>query len=133
MRSAVLFLRLQCLAGDFPMKRKSRRRSGQEGLLKDSCEICDFSNPDALNVHHIIPRCDPRCTNNNENLAIVCHSCHDLIHAGHITIIGVYASTGGRKLMWFREGEDPPIDKEFWLVKENPLVLRKKGSHGPKN
>lgn len=105
---------------------KSRRKHGQPKLQKDRCEICAFNTPAALNVHHIIPRCDPRCTNDNNNLAIVCHTCHDLIHAGEITIIGVYSSTGGRKLLWFREGEDPPFEKEFWLIKENPLILRKK-------
>ena len=105
---------------------KSRRMHGQVKLLKECCEICSFDKSAALNVHHIIPRCDPRCTNNNNNLAIVCHSCHDLIHAGEITIIGVYSSSAGRKLMWFRQGEDPPFEKEFWLVKDNPLVLRNK-------
>jgi hypothetical protein len=105
---------------------KSRRKHGQPKLHKDRCEICAFDIPAALNVHHIIPRCDPRCTNDNNNLAIVCHTCHDLIHAGEITIIGVYSSTGGRKLLWFREGEDPPLEKEFWLIKENPLVSRKR-------
>lgn len=104
---------------------KHRRKHGQPKLLKDKCEICEYAHEAALNIHHIIPRCDPRCTNNNNNLAIVCHSCHDLIHAGEITIIGVYSSTGGRRLMWFKQGEEPPLEKEFWLVKENPYVLRK--------
>jgi hypothetical protein len=105
---------------------KSRRRHGQDKLFKDRCEICGYDQSAALNVHHIIPRCDPRCTNNNENLAVLCHSCHDLVHAGEITIIGVYSSTVGRKLFWFRKGETPPFEKEFWLIKENPLVIRGK-------
>ena len=104
---------------------KHRRKHGQPKLLKDKCEICGYARAAALNIHHIIPRCDPRCTNNNNNLAIVCHSCHDLIHAGEITIIGVYSSSAGRKLMWFKQGEEPPLEKEFWLIKENPHVLRK--------
>jgi hypothetical protein len=58
----------------------------------------------------------------------VCHTCHDLIHAGEIVIIGVYDSTFGRKLMWFKEGQEPPIERQFWKVKENPLVLRRKPS-----
>ena len=102
-----------------------RRRYGQPRLSKDRCEICGFDRSAALNFHHIIPRRDPRCTNDNHNLAIVCHTCHDLIHAGEITIIGVYSSTGGRKLMWFRDGQDPPLEKEFWHVRDNPLVIRK--------
>lgn len=104
---------------------RSRRRRKQERLLKDACEVCSYDKSAALNIHHIIPRCDSRCTNNNENLAILCHSCHDLVHAGEITIIGVYASTGGRKLMWFRRGEEPPVTKNFWLIKDNPLVVRR--------
>lgn len=104
---------------------KSRRRYGQEKLQKGRCEVCLYDQMAALNIHHIIPRCDPRCTNNNENLAVLCHSCHDLVHAGEITIIGVYASTGGRKLMWFRRGEEPPVPKNFWLIKDNPFVVRR--------
>ena len=105
-------------------KRRDRR---QPKLIKEACEICGDVRTAALNIHHIIPRCDPRCTNNNNNLAIVCHTCHDLIHAGEITIIGVYQSTAGRKLMWFKQGDRPPIPEEFWLIKENPLVLRRSG------
>lgn len=104
---------------------KHKRHRGQDKLLKRCCEICGYNNPSALNVHHIIPRCDPRCTNNNYNLSIVCHICHDLIHAGEITIIGVYDSTNGRKLMWFKEGQEPPLEKEFWKIKDNPLVITK--------
>jgi len=105
---------------------KQRRTHGQPKLAKERCEICGYDKRAALNIHHIIPKRDPRCTNNNNNLAIVCHSCHDLIHEGEITIIGVYSSTGGRKLMWFKQDEEPPLEREFWLIKENPLVLRRK-------
>ena len=103
----------------------TRRNRNQPKLSKDRCEICNYDRSAAINFHHIIPRCDPRCTNDNYNLAVVCHSCHDLIHAGEITIIGVYYTTAGRKLMWFKDGEEPPLEKEFWRVKNNPLVLRK--------
>ena len=101
-----------------------RRRSGQEKLIKKCCEVCGYDAQPALNIHHIIPGCDPRCNNDNYNLSILCHSCHDLVHAGEITIIGVYDSTAGRKLMWFKRGDEPPLEKEDWKVKENPLVLR---------
>lgn len=103
---------------------KARRKPGQEKLTKDKCEIC--GGKEALHIHHIIPQCDPRCTNDNSNLVIVCATDHSLIHEGIITIIGVYKTTGGRKLMWFRHGEEPPLEKEYWLIKENPLVIRKK-------
>lgn len=76
-----------------------------------------------LHTHHIIPRRDARCTNNPGNLACLCSNCHNAVHAGEITIIGVYSGTMGRKLMWFREGEEPPLPKEYWLIKDNPLVI----------
>jgi hypothetical protein len=104
-----------------------RRKRGQPKLLKDRCEVCGFDNPGALNVHHIIPRCDPRCSNNNDNLSVLCHTCHDLVHVGDIILLGVYPSTanGGRTLMWHRRGEVPPLDVEDWRVKDNPLVIRR--------
>ena len=110
----------------------SRRKSGIPRLEKKVCEICGFDKPAALNLHHIIPRCDPRSTNNNSNLAVVCHVCHDLIHASpaEITIIGVYSSTAGRQLMFYH-GSEPPKDflaKEYWKIKpeDNPLLARSK-------
>lgn len=105
--------------------KKQRRVRGQPKLLKETCEVCGFDQEAALNIHHIIPRCDPRCTNDNYNLGVLCHTCHDLVHAGEITIIGVYGSSAERKLMWFRSGEQPPLEKEFWKVQDNPMVLRK--------
>lgn len=106
-----------------------KRRIKQPKLYKKSCEVCGYEKIAALNIHHIIPKCDSRCSNDNYNLAIVCHSCHDLIHAGEITIIGVYSTSSGRKLLWFKEGEEPPLERDFWLVKENPLVIRHKTSN----
>lgn len=105
---------------------KLRRHRNQPKLFKEACEICGYNNEAALNIHHIIPRCDSRCSNNNYNLSVVCHTCHDLIHAGQITIIGVYDSTNGRKLMFFKQGEEPPLEKQYWKVKDNPLILRRK-------
>lgn len=111
---------------------KQRRKAGQEKLIKDKCEICGFNKSAALNLHHIIPQCDPRSTNDNNNLAVLCHSCHDLVHASppEITIVGVYSSTAGRKL-FFYYGDSPPPDflpREFWKIKpeENLLLARGK-------
>ena len=106
--------------------KKTRRHRGQKKLTKEACEVCGDDRIAALNIHHIIPRCDPRCTNNNYNLSVVCHTCHDLIHAGEITVIGVYDSTNGRKLMWFKAGEEPPLERKFWIVKDNPFVVRRR-------
>jgi hypothetical protein len=43
-----------------------------------------------------------------------------------LIIVGLYQSTDGWKLMWFKKGEKPPIEKDFWLIKQNPLILRRK-------
>lgn len=106
------------------MQRK--KRTG-EVLEKTSCEICKYNNPAALHIHHIIPRADERCTNNLNNLSVLCAVCHNLVHVGDITIIGVYNGTSGRNLMFYRKGEEPPLERKYWkiLPEDNPLVLRK--------
>lgn len=90
---------------------------------KICCEICGLTKKSILHRHHIIPRSDSRSTNSDNNLAILCPNCHSNVHAGDITIIGLYKTTGGLQLMWFKKGEDPPLPKEHWRVKENPLVI----------
>ena len=92
-------------------------------LVKIKCEICDLADKKILHYHHIIPQCDAMCHNGKNNISILCPNCHSSVHAGDIIIIGVYPSSDGRCLMWFKKGEEPPISKEFWLVKDNPLVL----------
>lgn len=90
---------------------------------KVKCEICGNKDKSILHKHHIIPRIDPRSTNKNENLALICPNCHTLVHLGEIIIIGVYKSTAGVNLVWFKKGDEPPIPKDFWIVKDNPLVI----------
>lgn len=94
--------------------------------IKVFCEVCGERNKKILNRHHIIPQCDERCTNKDKNIAILCPNCHGMVHEGEIIIIGVYESTAGLKLLWFKEGEEPPLPEEFWLIKQNDLVLRRK-------
>lgn len=77
---------------------------------KEKCEICDDSRSEVLDYHHIIPRSDPRCTDDIHNLAIICATCHRAVHAGLFIIEGVYMTTGGRRLFWYRPGED-------WVVR----------------
>lgn len=82
----------------------------RSGLIKmknksSQCEICSLANKDALHVHHIIPRCDPRCTNLAHNLVTVCASCHQLIHKSAIICEGWFFTTAGRKFFWHRSGE----------------------------
>lgn len=99
-----------------------RRHRGQPKLEKVKCEICGLKEPKALEEHHIIPRHDPRSHNNNGNLAVICGSCHNLVHTGEVRILGVYQSTGGRIVLWHRKDEEPPLKEEFWLVKDNDNV-----------
>ena len=90
------------------------------------CEICK-TKISVLHKHHIIPRCDSRCTNRNYNIAILCPNCHAKVHTGELIIIGVYESTSKGTLVWFKKGDEPPFEKEFWLIKDNPLVTTLKG------
>jgi len=99
-----------------------RRVRGQPKLKKEKCEICGLAEPGALEAHHVIPQNDPRSHNNNGNLAILCGSCHNLIHTGEIVILGIYQSTGGRVVMHHRKNEKPPLEAEFWLIKKNDNV-----------
>jgi len=99
-----------------------RRVRGQPKLKKVKCEMCGLEEPKALEAHHIIPRHDPRTSNINGNLAIICGSCHNLVHTGEAIILGVYKSTGGRIVIWHRKDEKPPLEEEFWLVKDNDNV-----------
>ena len=46
-----------------------RKQHNGHTLVKKSCEICGFNNPDNLHIHHIIPRTDKRSSNNLNNLA----------------------------------------------------------------
>lgn len=92
---------------------------------KEKCEICGIKKKNVLHLHHIIPRMDPRSTNLPGNLAVLCSNCHNEVHSGDITIIGVYQTTEGRKLMWFKKDQKPPLPEEFWLIKENPYVIMK--------
>ena len=90
------------------------------------CEICKKNFP-VLHKHHIIPRCDDRCTNRNYNIAILCPNCHAQVHTGEFIIIGFYESTSGGTLVWFKKGEQPPLEEDLWLVKNNVLVTTLKG------
>jgi hypothetical protein len=44
------------------------------------------------------------------------------VHTGEFVIIGIYQTTGGQELLWFKKGKEPPLPQEFWRVKDNPLV-----------
>lgn len=94
---------------------------------KVKCEICGLRNKTILHRHHIIPRVDPRSTNSDNNLAILCPTDHALVHSGEIIIIGIYQTTDGMEPIWFKKGEEPPFPEEFWQVKNNSLVITLNG------
>lgn len=79
--------------------------STKRKLFIEHCEICGFSDKRAIQAHHIIPRTDPNCTNEESNLAYVCANCHNLIHAHEIIIEGRYLTTDGPKLFWHHQNE----------------------------
>jgi 5-methylcytosine-specific restriction endonuclease McrA len=60
---------------------------------KVSCEICECQVKATLHWHHIIPRTDPKCTDDWKNVVVVCSNCHNKIHADIIKIFGIYDST----------------------------------------
>lgn len=77
-------------------------------LQKDHCEIegCNMNDPSALHFHHIIFKTDGG-NNNPANIAIICASHHNLLHAGKLKILGVFPSTNksGRTLVYEINGK----------------------------
>jgi thiamine kinase-like enzyme len=59
--------------------------------------------------HHINGR-KVRRANENWNIAWVCASCHDDVHAGNVIIEGWYSTSAGRELVWRRKGELPKLN-----------------------
>jgi hypothetical protein len=88
------------------------------------CEICGTTEKAALHVHHIVPRCDPRCTNSNENLVTVCASCHQLIHKSAIVCEGWFATSAGRKFFWHRSGEAHVIREGIIFLEDGKVEIR---------
>lgn len=66
------------------------------------CQIC--GNKDILEVHHIEGRDIPNA-NHSSNLVAICSSCHTKIHFGKIIVEGWFMTTGGKSLIWHKEGE----------------------------
>lgn len=90
---------------------------------KDRCEICHITDSKVIDYHHIIPRTDPRCTNDLSNLAIICSNCHRIVHSGDIIIEGVYLTTTGTKLFWHRKGEPHIIRKGVQLLPNGMALI----------
>jgi hypothetical protein len=99
-------------------------------LIKNKCEIesCSVTDPNLLQLHHIIERTEENTTNNNFNLAILCANCHGLTHSGRLKIIGVYPSTqlpNGRTLVYELDGKRniEGIDKPYVEFKNKAFKI----------
>jgi len=80
---------------------KSRRISNQSG--KNLCQVCN--EPHILQTHHILGRDIPN-PNHPSNLVDICANCHGYIHWGKIIIERWVMTSSGKKLMWYKEGEE---------------------------
>lgn len=86
------------------MSKKSLRKYKRSGACQ--CPICDRVCP--LVEHHINGR---RVKNANQqwNIAWICPTCHDEIHAditNKIILVGWHNTSLGRKLIWYRDGQE---------------------------
>jgi hypothetical protein len=72
------------------VSQRLRNRSG-----KARCDIC--SKQTLLVIHHINGRSVPDW-DKPWNRTSICACCHDLVHAGKLTITGWVSTTAGRQL-----------------------------------
>lgn len=70
-----------------------RKHENAKKPKKVSCEICGETCKAVLHHHHIIPRTDPKCTDDWVNVCVICSNCHNKVHADEIKIIGVFPAT----------------------------------------
>lgn len=91
--------------------------------LKKVCEICGSKNKSTIDKHHIIPRTDPRTTDNISNLAIICSNCHRRVHAGEIIIEGVYTTSAGTLLFWHYSDKPWTIRPGIFLQKDGTAKI----------
>jgi len=94
---------------------------GKNHRPKVRCEVCGELDIDVLERHHIIPKTDPNCTNDDANIAILCASCHAKTHSGRLRIIGVYPGTRpptGHILVYELDGvKNVDIDEAYFQPK----------------
>lgn len=90
---------------------------------KKKCEICEVRGP-MLDRHHIIPRTDPRSTDLDSNLAIICANCHRRVHANEVIIEGVFRTTMGRKLFFHEAGQRYVVNKGIHLKADGTAEIR---------
>ena len=100
-------------------------------LIKSKCEIesCNVSDPNLLELHHIIPQKEQNTTNHPMNLAILCCCCHRMIDSGRLKILGVFPSTkppNGRTLVYELDGiKNIDIDVPYFTFKNKSFKIGK--------
>jgi hypothetical protein len=72
----------------------------------------------------MIPRTDPRCTDLPSNIAHICGSCHNEVHAGDRIIEGRYLTSSGVRLFWHRRGEPYQIREGIILLPSGLAEIR---------
>lgn len=96
-------------------------------LIKEKCEVCGMAEPKILQLHHIVERTEPNCTNEPENLVILCPSCHLSHHNGLIKILFVYPSTelpNKRTLIYEKDGKkNLDIDQPYCVPKNKSYKI----------
>lgn len=91
---------------------------------KKKCEVCSCCINEIIHKHHIIPRTDPRSTDNDSNLAYLCPSCHSKVHVGQIIIEGVFLTTTGFRLFWHKSGEEHIVREGIFLLTDGTADIR---------
>lgn len=86
--------------------------------LDKICEVCGCSDRAAIHLHHMIPRTDPRSTNDMGNLAVLCANCHTRTHSSEIILEGVYMTSVGAKLFWHFAGKPHIVRPGIFLQKD---------------
>ncbi len=92
------------------------------------CEVCGLREPSALERHHMIPRTDPNCTEDISNIAVLCGSCHNLVHSLDIILEGRFADSSNfgelvPKLFFHRKGQTFNIIPGIILKEDGTAVI----------
>ena len=83
------------------MNQRDKKRINRSG--KKACNICNRQT--VLHIHHIEGR-DILNAEHPSNKCEICPSCHAEIHEGLIVIEKWASTSSGKKLLWFKKGEE---------------------------
>jgi len=103
-------------------------------IIKNKCEIdcCNVTDPNLLELHHIIERTEENTNNNPMNLAILCCNHHAMIDTNRLKIIGLFPSTrkpNHRTLVYQLDGKkNIDLDQPYFKFKNKSFKL-----YGDKN